>query len=182
MPVKHPETLLPVLQEHEFFSAWSARELLGLLERCTLRAAHVGEALWSAGEPGDAAFILITGCVERSQHVRPQGHRLEQFREPGALMSLSSLVQPWPHTSTGSPTAHTEVLEIRREDFEALFTERHPAAYLLIDAIAENLVHEMRDANTRLHAVFGHPAETLRLLRRRLRERERVGDGEDAET
>ena len=41
-------------------------------------------------------------------------------------------------------------------------------------------VNEMRDVNRRVHQVFGHPAETLRLLRRRVRDHEREGDGEQA--
>ncbi len=157
------------IRRHAFFSSWSEDELDALLSRCTRRVFNVGEPLWSVGEPGDAAFLLLSGRLERTRTVRPDGHRAEQYAELGALLSLSSLVAGFEHTSSGSPLDRVEALELKREDFRALFDEEHPAAYRLVDAIAENLVSEMRDTNRRVHKVFGQPAETLRVLRRRLR-------------
>lgn len=155
---------------HDFFASWTDDELAALAEITQRRIYNIGEALWSTGVTGNEAFILLSGRIERSQMVRPDGLRTEQFSEPGDLLSLSSLVQPWEHTSSGTPLERSEVLVLTRADFMDLFESGHHAAYKLVDAIATNLVHEMRDANRRLHKVFGQPAETLRTLRRRLRE------------
>ncbi len=160
------------LIRHHVLAAWPEGALDALIEACTLRTFHVGEALWQRGEPGDAAFVLVSGRVERALSVHPDGHRAEQLSEPGALLSLSSLVQAWEHTSSAVALEHTEALELTRETFQLLFDASQPGAFALVDAIAENLVHDMRDVNRRLHQVFGQPAETLRLLRRRMRESE----------
>ncbi len=158
-----------IIRRHSFFSRWSEDELDALLDQCSRRVFNVGEPLWSEGDPGDAAYFLLSGRLERTRTVRPDGHRSEQYTEPGSLLSLSSLVAGFEHTSSGSPLERVEVLELERDAFRVLFDEEHPAAYRLVDAIAENLVSEMRDTNRRVHKVFGQPAETLRVLRRRMR-------------
>lgn len=161
-----------LLRRNAFFDAWPDEDLDALVSHCERRVFNVGEALWTQGSPGDGAFVLLTGRVERTQLVRPDGQRTEQYSEPGDLMSLSTLVQPWEHTSSGTPVERSEVLELSREAFQEMFDASHPAAFRVVDAIAENLVEEMRDTNRRLHKVFGQPAETLRVLRRRMRETE----------
>lgn len=151
------------------FADWEQSEIEELVEVCEALTLMPGQALWSPGEPKDAAFILVSGRVEVSYRVQPDGQRKDQFTEPATALTLSSLVHPWPHGSAGTPLERSVVLRLTCEKFEELFEAEHPAAFHLIDAIAEDLVGEMRDANRRLHEVFGHPAETLRMLRRRSR-------------
>jgi CRP-like cAMP-binding protein len=114
---------------------------------------------------------LVRGRIERTQRSWPDLQRTQQFSEPGALMSISSLVSAWAHTSAAYPLEPSEVLVLDHAAFQQLMDAHHPAAFRLVDAIAENLVHEMRDVNRRLQEVFGHPAETLRSLQRRMRDR-----------
>lgn len=165
------QAIYDALRAHPLFSSWEEAPLHTLIGATTLRTYHVGEPLWCEGEEGQSAFILINGCVERSRYARPQGRRETQYSEPGTLLSTASLVHPWAHTSTCKPTSTAQVLELNRHDYEELFEAQDPAAYLLVDAIAQNVVEEMRDANARVHQVFGRPAETLRNLRRRVRPR-----------
>lgn len=159
-----------IISEHPFFLDWSRSELEQFCAQCERRVYNVGEALWTAGEAGDGAFVLLSGRIERTQLVRPDGQRSEHFDVPGALLSLSTLVQPWAHTSSGTPLERSEVLVLKRETFMQLFEAGDANAYRVVDAIAENVVRELRDTNRRLHKVFGQPAETLRMLRRRMRE------------
>lgn len=170
------DEILGLLSQQPAFCEWPQEDLLALIAASQVRTVHYGEALWTEGQPGESAFILLKGRVERSQHVRPDGHRFWQFDQPGAMLSLSSLVEPWPHTSSGTPLELSVVLELNREKFLQMFNAGYPAAYRIMDAIAENLVQEMRDVNRRVHQVFGQPAETLRLLRRRMRDIEREGE------
>ena len=161
-----------IVRRHANFTAWDDASLSALLERCALRVCNVGEVVWRAGEEADAAYILLKGRLERTRAARPDAPRTEQYAEPGTLLSLSALAHNAAHTSTATPLERTELLVLSREAFHALFEQSNPAAYHLVDALATHVVHEMRDANQRLHRVFGQPAETLRMLRRRLREEE----------
>lgn len=166
-----PQSIQDALRAHTLFSSWEDAALNTLIGATTLRTYHVGEPLWCEGEEGESAFILLEGRVVRSCYARPVGRRETQHDRPGTLLSTASLVHPWAHTSTCTPSATAKVLELNRHDFEELFEAQDPAAYLLVDPIAENVVEEMRDANARVHQVFGRPAETLRNLRRRVRAR-----------
>ena len=116
----------------------------------------------------------LKGRIEVTSRVQPDGQRTTQFDEVGEVLSLPSLVNAWEHRSAGTAVDRSEVLELTRSTFDELFDDEHPAAFRLVDAIADELVGEMRDANRRLHEVFGHPAETLRMLRRRSRETKRT--------
>lgn len=163
------EELIRTLTTHAFFQPWDDEALRELIRLTTLKTFHVGEALWREGDEDACAYILIHGRIERTLHVRPEGYRTTQHAVPGTMLSLSSLVHPWEHTSTGTPLETVTVLELTRANFMGMFEAESPTAYRLVDAIATNLVEEMRDANKRLHQVFGQPAETLRMLRRRMR-------------
>lgn len=174
------DEIIEILSGCPQFMHWPHEDLSALVVSCQVRTVHHGEALWTEGQEGDSAFILLKGRVERSQHVRPEGHRFWQFEQPGSMLSLASLVERWPHTSAGAPLEPSVVLELKRDKFLQMFNAGYPAAYRIMDAIAEHIVQEMRDANRRVHQVFGHPAETLRLLRRRVRDHEREGDGDQA--
>jgi CRP-like cAMP-binding protein len=162
------------LADRGIFAAWARSEIDDLIEVCELSTVMPGQALWSPGDPKDTAYILLSGRVEISYRVQPDGQQKAQYTEPGALLTLSSLVHTWAHGSAGTPLERSEVLRLSCDSFRELFDAGHPAAYHLVDAIADDLVQEMRDANRRLHEVFGHPAETLRMLRRRSRDVKRT--------
>jgi CRP-like cAMP-binding protein len=164
------QEIIEIMHPHPFFSSWSNEAIKRLVEGCTLRVFNLGEVLWSVNTPGDSAYILLSGRIERVRIARPDEPKKEQFSAPGALLSLASMLQSWPHSSTATPLERTTVLELPRGHFELLFAQQDPVAFFLADAISGRVVDQMRDVNTRLHRVFGQPAETLLMLRRRLRE------------
>jgi CRP-like cAMP-binding protein len=141
--------------------------LAEFVDACQGRTLITGDALWKVGESGESAYVILSGEVELVWQVQPDGRQKEQLTEPGTIVGLPHLIHPWAHESSAYPLETTEVLRLDRPDFEKMFEAQHPAAYRLVDAVAEELVDEVRDANRRLQEVFGHPAETLRTLRRR---------------
>ncbi len=141
--------------------------LAEFVDRCEARKLIAGDALWKAGTRGESAYVVVSGHVELAWSVQPGGQHKDQITEPGTMVGLPHLIHPWEHESSAYPLETTEVLRLDRAQFQEMFEARHPAAYRLVDAVAEELVEEVRDANRRLQEVFGHPAETLRTLRRR---------------
>ena len=164
------QALVASLRSHRFFSTWDLPMFERLIAQSELATYNVGQPLWCEGDVAKETFFLIEGRLERSRMVRPDGLRTEQVSEPGTPISIESLVKGWQHTSTCKPLERTKVLGFRREAFRQMFEQGDPVAYDLVDAISEDLVKQMRDTNERLHKVFGQPAETLRILRRRMRE------------
>lgn len=162
------------IANHGLFRQLDHDEVVDLVEVCEYEKVIAAQPLWTPGDPGEACYILLSGQIDVTYRVPPDGQRVMQHSEPGELFSINSLVGSWPHTSAGTAAERSEVLELRPDGFERLFADEHPSAFVIADALADELVEEMRDANRRLHEVFGHPAETLRMLRRRSRETKRT--------
>ncbi|RAL20473.1 hypothetical protein DL240_16850 [Lujinxingia litoralis] len=158
-----------VLRERPFFNALTGAEFDRLINACDLRTLAPREMLWAVGRQGQSCYILVSGRVEQALTRPPSGRKVEQIARPGAFLALAYLARPWHHHSSAMALERSVVLKLDRERFEAMFQAGDTVALRLVDALAENLVQEMRDANERLHEVFGHPAETLRMLRRRTR-------------
>lgn len=152
------------------FEAFEAGELQALLSICEPKILAPREALWAVGSRGDAAYILVEGRIEQVRRLPPDEKRVDQIDEPGTMVGLSYLVKAWEHQSAATAVERTELLKLDRLEFEKMFEAQETAAFRLVDRLAEDLVQDMRDANRRLQEVFGSPAETLRTLRRRVRQ------------
>ncbi|AWV90620.1 Crp/Fnr family transcriptional regulator [Bradymonas sediminis] len=163
------QVIFDKIGESAFFARLQADDARALVAACEPLTVLPGQAIWSPGEAKDAAYILVSGRVQINYRVQPDGHREDQYAAPGTFLTLSSLVHSWRHASAGIALERSQLLRLTRPEFEELFEAGHPAAFALVDLIADDLVAEVRDANRRLHEVFGHPAETLRMLRRRSR-------------
>jgi CRP-like cAMP-binding protein len=144
-------------------------ELRQLLAACEEKLLQPKQPLWVADDVRTAAYILAEGRLERTTRTH-SGRIHEQYSEPGTMLSLSALIKPWPYHSTLYAEERSTVLALSRAKFVEMFDARDHVAYKLVDAIGEYLVADMRNANERLQEVFGHPAETLMMLRRRIRE------------
>lgn len=140
-----------------------------LVASCDVHTLQPSGSLWVSDEVRSHAYILVSGSIERTTRTHT-GRVIQQYNAPGTLLSLSALVKPWAYHSTAHALEHTVVLALSRAKFLELFEAREPVAYDLVDAIGEYLVDDMRKANGRLQDVFGRPAETLMMLRRRIRE------------
>ncbi|MEZ4462873.1 MAG: Crp/Fnr family transcriptional regulator [bacterium] len=161
--------LVEVLEGQGALIDFSPDELERFVAACNHRVFAAGEALWTIDQKRQSAFFLVDGVIERRIQTS-LNQEVDQFGLPGVPLSLSALISDWEYHSGAYTLIRSEVLELTRDAFEALLEAKDPVAYRLIDLIATYLVDDMRRANARLQEVFGRPAETLRTLRRRIRE------------
>lgn len=161
--------LVEVLEGQGALIDFTRDDLAAFIAACDHRVLAAGEALWTIDERRESAFFLVDGVIERRIQT-PIMQEVVQFGLPGTPLSLSGLLADWEYHSGAYTLIRSEVLELSRPSFEELLEARAPVAYRLIDIIAIYLVDDMRRANARLQEVFGRPAETLRTLRRRIRE------------
>jgi len=163
------ESMVTVLHGRGAMTRFEDDELRELVAACELNPVQAKAALWIAGDVRSHAYILVNGRLERSTKTHT-GRVTQQHSEPGTILSISSLVNPWAYHGSCYALERTELLALSRAKFIELFDARADVAYKLVDAIGEYLVADMRKANERLQEVFGRPAETLMMLRRRIRE------------
>lgn len=163
------DRIVETLSGRGAMTRFTDEELRELVEACEERLLQAKAALWVADDVRSHAYILVGGRLERSTKTHT-GRVVQQYSEPGTILSISSLVNPWRYHGTCYALERAEVLALSRASFIELFDTRADVAYKLVDAIGEYLVADMRKANERLQDVFGRPAETLMMLRRRIRE------------
>lgn len=158
---------IDAFRHNEYLSELGAGAFDPLLESSNKRTFVSGEPLWSVGETGSGGYLLVSGCVELTWRTQPDGKQQRRVDEVGSILALAHLAGEWDHESAAYATERTDILELPRETFDRLFEAQAPIAYRMTDAITDRMIEEVRDANRRLQDVFGHPAETLRTLRRR---------------
>jgi len=163
------DKIFNILRVAEEFTNFKDDEIRQLADAAQTQVVLVGQPLWSLGEERHACYILLSGAIERRIQTST-GTIVQTFKIPGDVMSWSALVGTAGYYSSATATERSEVLVLQRETFQELFEAEVPASYALIDLIGNYLVDDMRAANARLKEVFGRPAETLRMLRRRVRE------------
>ncbi|HET7447680.1 MAG TPA: cyclic nucleotide-binding domain-containing protein [Methyloceanibacter sp.] len=134
--VRYPTRFREFIQERR---AHDAKELIELLSRCDLlrhlppeeietilpcvrtRRLGPGQVLFSAGDPGDALYIVASGEIEileanGSDEVPPD----QPIAQEGEAFGEMALLSGSPRTATARSASDVELLEIDRKDFERL--------------------------------------------------------------
>lgn len=158
----------------------AAEEKIKLLAKCDLlrhlppeeierilpfvRPRHLGrgEVLFHAGDPGDALYIVANGKVDvmsaadsKPGDGRVAGEKLAELSD-GQAFGEMALLSGEPRTATIQASAHTDLLEIAREDFEQLVAKDHKLA-----TAVERLSHERAIKN--LSSGGGNPSRWARV-------------------
>jgi CRP-like cAMP-binding protein len=106
--------------ETPLFSELDSEAFAELLERLVSRTLGMGEALFRRGDPGDSIFVVVSGAVRVSR----EGMILAELSE-GAFFGEGAFFSREARNADVTALAPTELLEIRREDTEALM-DRYP--------------------------------------------------------
>ncbi len=108
------------------------------LEPVVLKA---GETVFAAGDPRDAAFLILSGRISLTEH-SPQGEALQEsvFR-PGEGVGEIGTTARGPHTSTARAIEDAMVLRLPRITFEGL-CEKFPVAMSRLAEFITPVAHE----------------------------------------
>jgi predicted acylesterase/phospholipase RssA/CRP-like cAMP-binding protein len=98
-----------------------------------LREVRSGEVLVREGEPGDAAFLVLSGRL-RATSATPDGERVLSDACPGQTVGELALLAHAPRSATVHAVRDSVVARIATLDFEGLL-ERHPAAAVPISRL-----------------------------------------------
>jgi len=129
--------------------AEAIEELLPSVRTCQLQA---GETVFRAGDPGDALYIVARGKVEVVADASGQvaGNALAELG-PGHAFGEMALLSGGPRTATIRAVVETELMEIRKENFEQLIVADPQMARAV-----QRLSHERAISN--LSAGAYHPS------------------------
>jgi CRP-like cAMP-binding protein len=114
-----------------------------LAEVCRQRSVGRGTFVFRAGEGSATLSFIGRGTVQMSP--REGGAPLGELG-PGDTLGGFSLLFGGEHLLTASATTDVELLELSRESYEALQTQKPQAALKLQLALAQDLCERLRDA------------------------------------
>lgn len=104
-------------------------------ERLTYDA---GQVIFNAGDPGDAAYVVIDGTVEISVPT-PSGPIVINTMTKNDILGEIAIVGEVPRTATAKAVTKLETLKISKELFMKIIRENPDAAIELIKILAARL-------------------------------------------
>ena len=104
-------------------------------ERLTYDA---GQVIFNAGDPGDAAYVVIDGTVEISVPT-PSGPIVINTMTKNEILGEIAIVGDVPRTATAKAVTKLETLKISKELFIKIIRENPDAAIELIRILAARL-------------------------------------------
>jgi len=129
-----------LLRGAAFFQGLGESELSCIAAKLTSHSYEKGAALFRAGDPGDALFLLARGKVA----IR-DGHRhLVPSNGSGGSGELAD-VSPWPGSADAVCEESCEVLRLKASDLQTLMAT-HPAVQRQVMLA---LVHRVKEAGSR---------------------------------
>src|SRR6266511_424556 len=154
-PVSKPATLLDHrllmnlqdLRKSPLFQGLSDEELQQLMDMAEPVSLRAGEILIKQGEPGDSAYVVISGDFEVQKQSGQSLIKID-VRNPGDVVGEMALLSRAPRNATLIAKTDGEALRIPQEAFEKLLSSSTTAAMAVLHWVMarltqnESLLHQ----------------------------------------
>ncbi|HJW33461.1 MAG TPA: DUF1003 domain-containing protein [Holophagaceae bacterium] len=124
-----------LLADLPLFASMGPDELALLAQAVDLRRLEAGQALFKAGEPGEAMYIVASGEMEISVVDRAGQKIVLTGRHRSDVFGELAMLDAGPRTATATALVPTEVLELDRSDLLLLVTRKPEAALHMLGAM-----------------------------------------------
>lgn len=124
-----------LFEDIPIFSLLDADERAILADQVELRRFTPRQRIYRAGEPGERAYVLLTGQVQVVVIDDDNQEVVVDTPQPGEIFGMSSMLSAAPHQTTAVALEDTATIEIARNDIETLL-QRKPLAGLDILTMA----------------------------------------------
>jgi len=139
----------PFLPHLPIFEGFTPGEIAELLDASNILELPRGHAVFTAGQPSAAVFIIVRGAVEiRAQHAKRE--RRMAVLGPGQLLGYMSALEKGSHGSDAAVREEALLLEIPREAFEKLYFGNSSASTKLHRVIQKSLLSSLGQTNRHL--------------------------------
>ena len=118
-----------VFADIPIFSLLDADERAVLADQVELRRFSARQRIYRAGEPGQKAYVLLSGRVQVVVIDEDNQEVVLDTPAPGEIFGMASMLSAAPHQSTAVALEETATIEIARNDIETLL-QRKPMAGL----------------------------------------------------
>jgi CRP-like cAMP-binding protein len=157
------KTIIAQLRRHDLFTALDQTRLEVIAFTAERAVFEPGDVLFSAGEEGFDAYLILEGEASMSAMEGFDGERAEEHRvDAGDLIGALALLHEGPRRSTVRAVSRVEVLTISRYLFQRMMQEFPEMAGAVAGALARRLgqtTNEMTELALRLGSVRTHPTD-----------------------
>lgn len=159
--------IAPRLRQMPLFADLRAKELTLLIlvmEHIHLRS---GDVIFREGDEGDSCYFILSGAVDVELPGASTTQRALATLRENELFGQIALVDDGRRSATCIARGSTELLQLHRGDFDALFQSGSQFAFRFQAVIAQTAVQQLRAANARLNALLmvHAPEDDLALTR-----------------
>jgi CRP-like cAMP-binding protein len=137
---------LPRLALFEGFEQSEIDEVAGLGQ---LVEVPRGAAIFFAGQPANAAFLIVRGAAEMVAQGGITERRIAVLG-PGQLFGFMSMLEDLPHGVSGYAREPSVLLELPKARFESVYLQPGPVATKLHRALQRSLLGSLAQTNRRL--------------------------------
>jgi uncharacterized membrane protein len=132
------------LRHVQLFSLLDDEELAILASQVELRQFATRQTIYKMGEPGDRAYILLTGSVQLT--TIDEDHQQVELTAPahGDPFGFASMLDQTPHQTTAMACEETSCVEVDRNDITVLL-ERQPLAGLDMMTVLARQFHAAQE-------------------------------------
>lgn len=147
-----------LLHSHPFFSVFAENHLKAIALVAEEKKVEVGEALYEIDKPADKLFLLLSGCVEHYFIVLDSPNpaiRKEYYLSdinPGDIFGLSSMLEPFRHTTTARATLPSQVIEIQSASITTLCELDSKLGYEIMRQLAKTVMEKLEATRVQLAA------------------------------
>jgi CRP-like cAMP-binding protein len=139
----------PFLPHLPIFEGWTSEEIAEITDTANILELPRVHAVFTAGQPSTACFIVVRGAVEiRAQHAKRE--RRMAILGPGQLLGYMSALEKTMHGSDAVVREGALLLEIPSEAFEKLYFGSSAASTRLHRVIQKSLLSSLGQTNRHL--------------------------------
>lgn len=113
------------------------------------RSCRAGEKLYTEGKSGGSLYVLLKGDMRIEKIVRYDEHQSLHRLEPGEFFGEVSFTTGLPHSATAVAITDSEVVEIKRSEFDDLAQKSCIVAYKIMAKLARQLGRLLRTMDER---------------------------------
>jgi len=154
-----------LLRRYPFFGIFSDSHLKELAMVSEEISAEPNSILFKKGDPAQALYVLVEGEVDLIDYLTSEvdptycKEFLAGEMEPGSVLAISALVEPYKLTATAKITQKSRLIAIDGKELKRLADEDITLGYSLMRQVAKVAIERMVNSRTLLAALLSQEKE-----------------------
>lgn len=140
------------LQTFHIFKNFPIKEIPDFIQGLQERRFEAREVIFKEGERADSCFFIVSGKVAMLKH-NSKARAVQEhlgIMGSGRVIGQLSMIDGQPRSSSCVAMADSLLLELSREDFDALVDKGDVFAFMFKDFLTRSIIRQLRQANEKL--------------------------------